>query len=285
MLVRTVGSKTAEGPTTTSTPNRLGWCRATPYHPGVHAPPHESTQACKASQFRNHQVLSDPEQSKATIMNSSIIISVLAAVLILGSCGGSRTTDYPDQNRSAVRNVDDIKRIAAHQKAAIDREYAQVSNNMDFRERQIRLNYMASRESLTIHSDTMASELSAKRRDIDLEAKHEKEMIDADLNQKLVTGSTENAAVLQAEANNKKAEIDKSMTSKLAQISEDIERNDTDTRKKSIALIMETAKEVTDLEEERAQAIAKMRTRKLEVDRWTTDEMAKVDKAAESPKR
>jgi hypothetical protein len=212
---------------------------------------------------------------QASLFTSPLI---LAALIACGGCDGSRTSDYPDRQPETVRRVDDIKRNAQDQKTAIEREYEEISAKLDFRERQIRERHKADRDAFALQTNKDISELQAKRREIDLQAKHDKDKVDAETAEKARTSPADQAAQIQTDASARKSDIDANVAKQLAPIMADIERHEAKVRQRRSEIDLAEAKDLSGLERERTQAKDQMRTKKIDVDRWLTDELAKVDK-------
>jgi len=176
--------------------------------------------------------------------------AVLSCTLILGGCGSTRTSDYPDNSPETTRRVDDTKRNAQDKKNAIDREYADKSNNLDFRERQVREKYKAEREELSIKTDQELTKLNAQRKELELKNAQE--------------DNRNNATV----------------TKNLSDIRKEIEALERDALEKRQRIDTNEKQELIQLEKERNQANEAMREEKLEVDRWTTKELESIDNNA-----
>lgn len=217
-------------------------------------------------------------------MKLTIVVcsALLSTAFMLGGCNSTRTSDYPDRTPETTRKVDDIKLNARDQKDAIDKNYDEKSNNLDFKERQIREKYKIGREAYGIKAGKSNSDHIAKRSDIESQAKFDKVKIDADASDKIKTSPAEDEAKIRTEAISRKAEVDSNSTKKLASIASDNEVGEAKIRQYNMEKDLAEAKEMTALEKERAQARDEMRTKKVEVDKWTTDELNKVNKDADN---
>lgn len=218
-------------------------------------------------------------------MNNRIIIAIVltASVLSFVGCNQSRTSDYPDHSVNTTRRVDDIKQNARDQKDAVDADADRLSNRMDFDERQIREKYKAERQAFVNASDKEATDHDAKSRDIQIQAKHDKDVIDAEVAEKLRTGSPEKATEIQADAASRKSEIDSKVTGQLAPIVSDSERIKAKNIQRGIEIDRNESKEISALEQERSKVRNETKDKKLEIDKWTNDELAKVGKDSTSP--
>lgn len=215
--------------------------------------------------------------------NRILLTSAMAAsLLFLSACDGARTSDYPDHSVNTTRRVDDIKQHARDQKDKADDDADVTSTKMDFDERQIREKYKAKRQASVNASDAEMTERDAKTREIQIQAKHDKDAIDAELADKLKTSPVEKSAELQADAASRKSEIDSKTTGKLAPILADTERSRTKNVQHGIDIDRDESKEISALEQERSKARNATKEKKLKIDTWTTDELAKVQKDSQS---
>ena len=201
-----------------------------------------------------------------------------ASLFLFSGCDDSRTSDYPDNSVNTTRRVDDIKQNARDQKDAVDVEADRVYARLKFDERQIREKYKAKRQSFVNGSDGDTTDREAKNRDIQIQAKHDKDVIDAEVAEKLKTSAPEQAAEIRADAVSRKAEIDNKSTSKLAPIASDTERSKAKNVQSGLELDREEAKELSKLEQERSKVRNETKEKTLKIDQWTTDELAKVHK-------
>lgn len=204
--------------------------------------------------------------------------AVAASILLFTGCNGSRTSDYPDHSVNTTRRVDDIKQNARDQKDAVDVEADRTATKHDFNERQIREKYKAKRQSFTNESDGEATVRDAKTREIQIQVKHDKDVIDAEVADKLRTSPPEKAAEIQADAASRKSEIDSEATSKLAPFISDAERIKAKNIQRGIEIDRDESKEISALEQERSKARNDTKAKKLTIDTWTSDELAKVAK-------
>jgi len=220
-------------------------------------------------------------------MKHALLFSAVVAVsaLCFSGCGESRTSDYPDHSVNTTRKVDDIKLNARDQKDAADATDDAVNTKLDFRERQIREQAKADRATFALNSDKEATDRDAKTRELTLQAKHDKDVVDADLADKLKTSPAEQSVELQAEATTKKSEIDTKLTKKLAPLLVDSEQSKSKTLQRNMELDLDEAKAISALTKERSVARDQLREKKIAIDRWTTDELAKVAKEAASSKK
>jgi hypothetical protein len=216
--------------------------------------------------------------------NHILLTSAMAASLFLfAGCDGSRSGDYPDHSVNTTRRVDDIKQNARDQKDAVDVEADQVSTKLDFDERQIREKYKAKRQSFANESDKEATDRDAKTRDIQIQAKHDKDIIDAEMADKMKTSPPEKSAEIQADATSRKSEIDSKATGKIAPIASDTERSKAKNIQRGIEIDRDESREISALEQERSKGRNETKDKKLRIDKWTNDELAKVAKDSSSP--
>ena len=213
-------------------------------------------------------------------MNINIMLAaaLFASILSFAGCDQSRTSDYPDNSINTTRRVDDIKRNARDQKDAVEAEADRMSNKLDFDERQIREKYKADRQAFINASEKETTESSAKNREIQIQAKHDKDVIDADVAEKLRTSSPEKTTEIQAEAASRKSEIDNKTTGKLAPIINDSERSKAKNVQRGMEIDLNEAKEISALEQERSKVRNETKDKKLKIDTWTNNELAKVAK-------
>jgi len=208
--------------------------------------------------------------------------AILFSTFLFCGCTTSRTSDYPDHTPETTRKVDDIKLNARDQKDAIDKKYDEKSNNLDFRERQIREKYKADREAYSIKSGKSNVDRVAKRRNIEVQANFDKDKIDADAAEKLKSSPAEDEAKIKAEAISRKAEVDSNATNSLAPILSDTDADDAKMKQHHLEQDLAETKEMTALEKERTQARDEMRLKMVDVDKWTHEELGKVNKGAEN---
>lgn len=208
--------------------------------------------------------------------------AVAASLFLFAGCDGSRTSDYPDKSVKTTRRVNDIQQNARDQKDAVDVEADRMSTKMDFNERQIRENYKVKRQTFVNDASGDTTDREAKNRDIQIQAKHDKDLIDAEVVDKLKTSAPEKAAAIQADATSRKSEIDSITASKLAPINSDMERSKAKEIQRGIEVDRDESKEISVLEQERSKARNDVREKKLKIDQWTNDELAKVDKDSSS---
>ena len=211
--------------------------------------------------------------------NRILLTSAMAASIFLAAgCDGVRTSDYPDKSVNTTRRVDDIKQNARDQKDAVDLETDRASTKMDFNERQIREKYKAKRQAFINDADGETTVREAKSRDIQIQAKHDKDVIDAEVMDTLKTTSPEKVAAIQADAVSRKSEIDSKATSKLAPIASDMERSKAKDIQRVLEVDRDESKEISALEQDRSKSRNEMKDKKLKIDKWTNDELAKVEK-------
>lgn len=213
-------------------------------------------------------------------MNNHLLFSATLAtsLLFFGGCDNSRTSDYPDHSANTTRRVDDINRNARDQKDALDTENSRITTKMDFSERQIHEKYKSNRESLVNTSDKDATDRDAKVREIHIQAKHDKDLIDAETAEKLKTSPTENSAQIMANATNQKSEIDSKSTSKLSPLLSDAERSKEKIHQSNLEIDLNEAKEISALDKERSIARNEINEKKIKIDRWTSEELEKIKK-------
>lgn len=215
--------------------------------------------------------------------NRILLTSAMAAsILLFAGCDGSRTSDYPDRSVNTTRRVDDIKQNARDQKDAVDVEADRMSTKWDFDERQIREKHKAKRQSFVNESDGEATVRDAKTRDIQIQAKHDKDVIDAEVVDQLKTSSPEKSTEIQANATSRKSEIDSKTTSKLTPILSESERSKAKNIQRGIEIDRDESKEISALEQERSKTRNETKDKKLKIDKWTNDELAKVAKGSNS---
>jgi len=219
-------------------------------------------------------------------MKSPVLLSAtLIATMMIGvGCNDSRTSDYPNATPETARLVDDVKRNARDQKDAIDKSYDEVVQNVDFRERQIHERYKADRATHQIDVEKETALRTNKRRDAETKAKVDKDKIDAETTTRLVDAPADQVAQIRAEALAKKADIDRALVTTVAPFQTDMERNDVRISQRKAELDLKEVREVSELEKERSKAREDMKLKRIAVDRWTTDELAKVNKASPQPK-
>lgn len=208
--------------------------------------------------------------------------AILFSTFLFCGCTTSRTSDYPDHTPETTRKVDDIKLNARDQKDAIDKKYDEKSNNLDFRERQIREKYKADREAYSINAGKSNVDRVAKRRNIEVQANFDKDKIDADAAEKLKSSPAEDETKIKAEAISRKAEVDSNATNSLAPILSDTDADDAKMKQHHLEQDLAETKEMTALEKERTQARDEMRLKMVDVDKWTNEELSKVNKGAEN---
>lgn len=215
----------------------------------------------------------------------TLAIALTASVLCFAGCDQSRTSDYPDHSVNTTRRVDDIKQNSRDQKDAVDAEADRLSNKYDFDERQIREKYKADRQAFINTSDKETTDHEAKNREIQIQAKHDKDVIDAEVAEKLRTASPEKTAEIKAEAASRKSEIDSKTTGKLAPIISESERSKAKNIQRGLEIDRSEAKEISALEQERSKTRNEMKDKKLKIDKWTNDELAKVGKDSPTPNK
>lgn len=186
--------------------------------------------------------------------------AVLSCTLILGGCGSDRTTDYPNHSPETTRRVDDTKRNAQDKKDVINREYAEKSNNLDFRERQLREKYETKRKTVSLEADQELTKLDARRQELELQASFKGDPKDAPAN--APDRNSDNVATDLREARNEIEEVERSA------------------REKHLRIDRDEQQELIQLQKERNQANEAMREETLEVDRWTTKELESIDSDA-----
>lgn len=220
-------------------------------------------------------------------MNNRIILAIAltASILSFAGCDQSRTSDYPDSSVNTTRRVDDIKQNARDQKDAVDAEADRLSSKFDFDERQIREKYKADRQALVNASDKGTTDHDAKNRDIQIQAKHDKDVIDAEVANKLRTGSPEKSAEIKADAASRKSGIDSDTTGKLASIISESERTKAKNIQRGLDIDRSESKEISALEQERSKARNQMKDKKLKINKWTNEELAKVGNDSPSPSK
>jgi hypothetical protein len=215
--------------------------------------------------------------------NHIVLISAIAVSLfLLTACNGSRTSDYPDNSVNTTRRVDDIKRNAREQKDAVEMEADELSKKLDFDERQIRETYKADRQALVNDSNKEATTRDAKIREFEIQAKHDKDVLDAEVADKLKTSPAEDAAQITAEVASRKAEIDNRLTTDLAPFVSKKERGKADLIQRGIEIDLAESKKISALEQERSKTRNAMREKMLKIDTWTNDELAKVNTDSDS---
>ena len=189
-------------------------------------------------------------------MNTYIMLAVTltASLLTFTGCDGSRTSDYPDRSVNTTRRVDDIKQNSRDQKDAVDAEADRVSNKFDFDERQIREKYKADRQTFMNASDKETTDRDARTRDIQIQATHDKDVIDAEVVDKLKTSPPEKAAEILADAVSRKTEIQSRATGKLAPIVSEAERSKALNIQRELEISLNESKEISALEQERSKA-------------------------------
>lgn len=213
-------------------------------------------------------------------MHIHIIVTIALTVSLLSfaGCGQSRTSDYPDHSENTAKRVDEIRRYASNQKDAIDAEADRLSTKLDFDERQIRQEYKADRQEFINAAEKKAAERNARIHDIKVQARHDKAVIDAETTDKLKTSPQGKAAGIQIDAADRKAAIDREAADKLAEINGDFERSKAENIQQRLELDLEESREISALERERSKVRNETREKKLKVDQWTNDEMAKIGK-------
>ncbi len=215
-------------------------------------------------------------------IHALLVAAMATSLLSLAGCDGSRTSDYPDQSVNTIRRVDDIKRNAREQKDAVDAEADRQSNKMDFDERQIREKYNADRQAHMNALGKESTDRDAKTRDFQIQAKHDKDVIDAEVADKLKTSPPEKAAEIQADAASRKSDIDSKTTEKLSPILSESERSKAKNIQSGLEIDLNESKEISALEQERSKARNEIKEKKLKIDKWTNDELAKVANDATS---
>jgi hypothetical protein len=215
--------------------------------------------------------------------NHIILAAALTATLFtFVGCNPSRSSDYPDRSVNTTRRVDDIKQNARDQKDAVDAEGDRLTNKMDFDERQIREKFKAERQSFMNAADKETSEREAKNREILIQAKHDKDVIDAEVVDTLKTSAPEKAAEIRADALSRKSAIDSRATANLAPMVSESERSKAKNIQRGLEIDLNESKDISALEQERAKARNQAKDKKLSIDTWTNDELAKVGKEADS---
>jgi hypothetical protein len=211
-----------------------------------------------------------------------LLSAVTVSLFLCAACDGVRTSDYPDNSVNTTRRVDDIKQNARDQKDAVEVEAGELSNKLDFDERQIREKHKADRQALVNASDKEATTRDAKMRAFEIQAKHDKDVIDAEGADKLKTSPSENAAQITAEMTSRKAEVDNKLTADLAPFVSETERGKADLVQRGIEIDLAESKKISVLEQERSKTRNATREKMLKIDRWTNDELAKVSKDSDS---
>ncbi|TVR39515.1 MAG: hypothetical protein EA402_14555 [Planctomycetota bacterium] len=207
-----------------------------------------------------------------------ITIALATSVLFFSGCDRSRTSDYPDSSADTVRRTDDIKQNGRDQRQAVDNENARANTRMDFNEQQIRDRYAGRRQSHVNEANAETTVSDAKVREILIQAKHDKDVIDAQVVADLRTSPNQNAAEIRADATRRKSEIDNRASVKIAPI-----HNDSNSKKslhvqRGIEIDREEAQELSVLARERSQANNQARGKKLEIDQWQNEEMSRVER-------
>lgn len=212
-----------------------------------------------------------------------LVTALSVTILSFAGCNQSRTGDYPDNSVNTTRKVDDIKQNSRDQKDVVDAEADRLATRMDFDERQIREKYKADRKSFIIASAREATEHDGKSRGILIQAKHDKDIIDAEVAEKLRTTSPEKEAEIIAEAASRKSEIENQATAKLAPILSESERSKAKTVQRGLEIDFNESKEISALEQERSKVRNETKDKKLKIDKWTNEELSKVAKDATTP--
>ncbi|TVR49404.1 MAG: hypothetical protein EA402_00075, partial [Planctomycetota bacterium] len=208
-----------------------------------------------------------------------------ASLLFASGCKDTRTSDYPDQSPHTVRREDDVRQNAREQKDAADLQADRASARFDYREQQIRDQYAAKRQAHVNENHALTTERDAKVREIQIQAKHDKDVIDAETAEKVRTSSGDESAKIRADAAMRKSEIDNRTTGKLAPHATETTRNNSRNVQRGIELDREESKEISALEQERATARNQTRDKKLEIDQWLNEEMAKIEKDSNAAAR
>lgn len=215
----------------------------------------------------------------------TLLSATLIATMMLGvGCNDSRTTDYPNSTPETTRRVDDVKRNARDQKDAIDKSYDEVSQNIDFRERQIRERYKADRATLKVEVEKELAMRASKRLDAETKGKAAKDKIDADVATRLVDAPADQVAQIRAAAAAEKAELDRELATTIAPLQSDVDRSNVGATQRKADLDLKEANELSELAKERNKAREEMKLKRIAVDRWTTDELSKVNDEGTRPK-
>lgn len=203
-------------------------------------------------------------------------IALCVSILFLAACGQSRISKYPDGSADTTRRVEDIKQNARDQKAAVDAEAERMSNRLDFDERQIREKYKAQRQVFLNAANEEATVREAAVRDIKIQAKYDKDVIDAEIADTMKTTAPEKHAEIKADAASRKSEIDSVAAAKLAPINSEAERSLARNAQRKLEIDRDEEQAISALEQKRSKARDRAKEKKLEIDRWTNEEMAKV---------
>ena len=201
-----------------------------------------------------------------------------ACLLFTNGCNDTRSSDYPDHSPTTTRQVNDIKLNARDQKDAVDKEDELAIIKQEFKEKQIHDKYNADRAALANATSTESTDWEAKRRGIEIQAKHDNDVIDAEVADKVKVALPEQVEAIRADGLKRKAEVNSQVATKMAPITSEMERSQAKTNQRMIEITLNEAKEMSALEKERAMARDQSRAKKIAIDRWTTDELAKVVK-------
>lgn len=212
-------------------------------------------------------------------------IALTASLLLIAGCDRSQANDYPDRSDDTTRRVDDINRYARDQKDAIDAEADRLSTKMDFDERQIRERYKAQRQEFVNESNQEATERNATIRSLQIQAKHDKDVIDAEMAEELKTSAPDKAAEIRADAASEKSDIERETNRKLAELESVAERERATITQQKLDIDRDESKEISALEQERSKVRNQTNEKKLKVDKWTTEELSKVANDSKSANR
>lgn len=200
----------------------------------------------------------------------------LAAIsLALAAC----QTGYPDRSPETARRVDDIRRNAADQKAAIAEREQRDRERLAFREQQIRAKHQVARDEAAIAHDEELAQRAADRRAIELRVAHDLQRQLNEARDRKRLGSDDQAATIDAEAASAAARVEADAAEEL----EPLASADRDAAAKLEQRILEIdrdeGQELSGVEAERAKVCNQARAERVKVDEWTSAELAELESA------
>ncbi len=204
-------------------------------------------------------------------------VALAASLVILAGCPDSRTSEH------SAKRTDDIQRHARYQKDAVDAEDARLTTTMAMREREIRAKYTADRAAYVNASGQLVAARDVRRDQIQLQATRDKHEIDHETAEQLRNSPTGKAAEIEADAIRRKSEIDSTATGELAPISDDAHQGTAQDHQRLQDLTTAEAEEISALERERSTERGSIEDKKIAIDRWASDELAKEDTDVETP--
>jgi len=205
-----------------------------------------------------------------------LISSLAATILLVAGCGDAKSRPHSEHQMNTSRRIEDIKLNAREQKDAVDVETDRTAARCEIVERQIREKYGKKRQASAAEPAGDTTDRAAKMRDLQLQAQHDKDAIDAEVAEKLKLSLPEETTAIQADAASRKAAIDNQANSTLEVLARDTERDKAENLRRGLDIDRDESKEIRALEQERSRSRIDMKDKKLKIDTWVEGELAKV---------